>query len=217
MHAKLPVVAVAVILAWIGPPSPAAAQTTVECDSHNYQYNECYAPLEDPQLVHQKSNASCIANRTWGFNPKTSRIWVAKGCSGVFADPGGYHHGQAGTFDEGARTYGPRGHDNGALVVGAILGALITSDSDKKSKQHTTSNNYYYTDRSGSGYTGCHGIGCLADDPQQEVVDDRPQYDQEGNPNFDTQGNYQGCHGAGCDVDNPDSDSDDSSDDDSGE
>ncbi|MEP7452810.1 hypothetical protein [Phyllobacterium sp. SB3] len=36
------------------------------------------------------------------------------------------------------------------------------------------------------------------------IIDDRPQYDKDGNPNFDTQGNYQGCHGIGCKVDNPD-------------
>lgn len=41
------------------------------------------------------------------------------------------------------------------------------------------------------------------------VIDDRPQYDKDGNPNFDTQGNYIGCHGIGCEVDNPDDDTDD--------
>lgn len=40
-------------------------------------------------------------------------------------------------------------------------------------------------------------------------IDPRPSYDKDGNPNFDTQGNYQGCHGAGCLVDNPDNDNDD--------
>jgi len=35
-------------------------------------------------------------------------------------------------------------------------------------------------------------------------IDDRPQYDKDGNPNFDSQGNYIGCHGIGCEVDNPD-------------
>jgi hypothetical protein len=38
------------------------------------------------------------------------------------------------------------------------------------------------------------------------LIDNRPQYDKDGNPNFDTQGNYQGCHGIGCQVDNPDDD-----------
>jgi hypothetical protein len=214
MNTKLPVLAIAASLAWIGPPSPAAAQTTVECISHNYQYNECYAPLRKPQLIHQQSHASCIVNRTWGFNARTSRIWVSEGCSGVFADPGGYHYGQAGSFDKGARTYDERGHDTGALVAGAVLGAMIegAATSGKKSRQHTTTNNYYYTHNSDSGYTGCHGVGCLVDDPEQEVVDDRPQFDKEGNPNFDTHGNYIGCHGVGCEVDSPDSDSDSSAD-----
>lgn len=35
-------------------------------------------------------------------------------------------------------------------------------------------------------------------------IDTRPSSDRDGNPNFDTEGNYQGCHGIGCEVDNPD-------------
>lgn len=141
-----------------------AGDATVECMSHNYQYNECYAPLNAPQLVYQSSHSACIVNRTWGFNPATSRIWVSEGCSGVFADPGGYHHGQAGTVDSGARQYDHRGHDGGAVIAGAILGALIEGAASS-GKQHTTSNSSYHTGRSGSGYTGCHGVGCLVDDP----------------------------------------------------
>ena len=37
-------------------------------------------------------------------------------------------------------------------------------------------------------------------------LDTRPSYDRDGNPNFDTKGNYQGCRGIGCEVDNPDDD-----------
>lgn len=215
MDMKLPVLTIVASLAWIGLPAPAAAETTVECLSHNYQYNECYAPLEAPQLVYQSSQAACIINRTWGFNPATRRIWVSQGCSGVFADAGGYHHGQAGTYDNGARTYGPRGHDAGAVVAGAVLGALIEGAADSGDRRHSTTNSYHYTRNSGSGYTGCHGVGCLVDDPDQQAVDDRPQYDREGNPNFDTHGNYQGCHGIGCEVDDPGSDDDASDNDDS--
>lgn len=35
-------------------------------------------------------------------------------------------------------------------------------------------------------------------------IDTRPQFDKNGNPNFDTEGNYIGCRGIGCTVDNPD-------------
>ena len=58
------------------------------------------------------------------------------------------------------------------------------------------------------GYDGCHGVGCMVDDPNRrsQVIDDRPQFDREGNPNFDEDGNYQGCRGIGCEVDDPDDD-----------
>jgi hypothetical protein len=36
------------------------------------------------------------------------------------------------------------------------------------------------------------------------TIDTTPQFDKNGEPNFDTQGNYQGCHGIGCLVDDPD-------------
>lgn len=39
---------------------------------------------------------------------------------------------------------------------------------------------------------------------EESQIDTRPQFDKDGNPNSDTQGNYVGCHGAGCEVDNPD-------------
>ncbi|EPA1042888.1 hypothetical protein ACQZWC_004600 [Enterobacter bugandensis] len=37
------------------------------------------------------------------------------------------------------------------------------------------------------------------------TIDTTPQFDKNGEPNFDTQGNYQGCHAVGCLVDDPDS------------
>jgi hypothetical protein len=70
---------------------------------------------------------------------------------------------------------------------------------DKKSNRHHTTSNY----APGSGYNGCHGVGCLVDNPDQ-TVDDTPQFDRQGEPNFDEHGNYQGCHGLGCLADDPD-------------
>ncbi len=70
--------------------SDARAQSTVECQSRHYQYGECWAgPLSKPQLIHQTSGSPCILNRTWGYNPRSKYIWVAQGCSGIFADVGG--------------------------------------------------------------------------------------------------------------------------------
>ena len=178
----------------------ASAQATVECYSRNHQYDECFAgPLKQPQLVHQISSSACIVNRTWGYNPQSRYIWVAQGCAGVFADVAGYHHGRGDTFDHSARRYDHRGHDVGAVVAGAVLGALVDGMAESASrKHHHTTSNYRYD----GGYTGCHGIGCRVDNP--DLIDDRPQFYRNGEPNFDTHGNYQGCHGVGCLVDDPD-------------
>ena len=186
---------------------PASAQSTVECHSIHYQYSECWAgPLRAPQLVHQISSSACIVNRTWGYNRRSGYVWVAQGCSGVFADVQSYHHGRGDSWDPGARSYSDRGHDSGAVVAGVVLGALIAGAAADKDRRHTTSNVDYSRT---SSYSGCHGVGCMVDNPDRardssQDIDPRPSFDRQGNPNFDTQGNWQGCHGAGCLVDPPD-------------
>ncbi|MDI6029392.1 DUF3011 domain-containing protein [Corticibacterium sp. UT-5YL-CI-8] len=184
----------------------AKAGGTVECQSRHYQYGECWAgPLTKPQLIHQVSSSPCILNRTWGYNPKSKYIWVAQGCSAVFADVGGYHYGRGDGFDSHARIYDDQGHDAGSVVAGAVLGALVEGLASAKHQQHShTTSNY----RADDSYNGCHGVGCLVDNPDadDQTVDNTPQFGSEGEPNFDVHGNYQGCHGAGCLVDDPDGD-----------
>lgn len=190
---------------------PAMAEATVECHSKHHQYDECWAgPLSKPQLIHQISSSSCILNKTWGYNPKSQYIWVAEGCAGVFADVGGYHHGRGGGHDANARAYDGHGHDVGTVVGAAVIGALVgsmTSDSHQhQGHAHTTTNNYYEV----NDYSGCHGVGCYVDapsryddPPEPTLDDDTPQFDTQGEANFDEDGNYQGCHGVGCLVDDP--------------
>lgn len=179
-------------------PSTASARgstVSVECHSVGYEYSECRAPLQNPQLIHQISGSSCIVNRSWGFDRRRQRLWVDQGCSGVFADVGGYHHGRSGTFDAGSRRYDDRGQDVGLL------------------DRHEYHSNYRSDTHSYAhgGYDGCHGVGCLVDPPKgdggPDAIDTRPSFDKAGNPNFDTQGNWIGCHGAGCGVDSPSADS----------
>lgn len=182
---------------------PALAEATVHCKSRHYQYDECWAgPVKRPQLIHQISNSACILNKTWGYNPQSNYIWVAQGCEGVFADVGGYHHGRGGHADADARAYDDQGHDVGSAVGGMILGALIEGAAENHHHHHR--HHHHATSNVGldDGRNGCHGTGCLVDDP--DGVDATPQFDKDGNPNFDTHGNYQGCHGMGCLIDNPD-------------
>lgn len=204
---KLGLIAAAVTgLCWSA--SGAYAQGTVECHSRNYQYDECWAgPLHQPQLIHQLSGNPCILNRTWGYNPRSKYLWVAEGCAGVFADVAGYHHGRGDTFDPNARAYSNRGHDIGAVTTGLVVGALLSGmNDDTHSNRRHSASNVARDDRR----NGCHGEGCLVDNPDHsrrrhsDRVDRTPQFDRDGNPNFDVHGNYQGCHGMGCLVDNPD-------------
>lgn len=90
-----------------------------------------------------------------------------------------------------------------AIIVGGVVGAIL--DNGNSHRHH--SDNYYPKPR-----------------PRRydQSIDPTPQFDNQGNPNFDTHGNYQGPHGLGKLVtpdDNPDlnpalrSDGDDSDDD----
>ncbi len=161
-------------IGWIAAPAAAA---TVECHSVNYNYTECSAgSLSQPQLIHQISSKPCILNRTWGYNRNSRYIWVAEGCSAIFADVGGYHYGRGDGYDPNARMYNNHGQDVGAVIGGAVVGALIEGMLGGKSSgtPHQTSNynsNAYYQNRStsNSGYAGCHGLGCLvgADAPPE--------------------------------------------------
>jgi len=154
----------------------ASAQSVVECRSVNYQYNECYASsLYRPQLIHQISSSSCILNRSWGFNPRTRYIWVGEGCAGTFADATGYHHGRSDTYDDGARHYDSRGQDAGLLVGGAVLGVILGAALSDGSESHHQSKS-----RPSSSYNGCHGIGCMVDNPD----DDGPPEPSFGQPEF---------------------------------
>lgn len=147
---------------WAAP--PASAQSVVECRSSNYQYNECYAgSFSRPQLIHQISSSSCILNRSWGFNPRTRYIWVGEGCAGTFADANGYHHGRSDTYDEGARHYDSRGQDAGLMVGGAVLGAILGAVISDSGEPRHRSGGY-----SSSSYDGCHGAGCLVDNPDND-------------------------------------------------
>lgn len=207
--ARRAVCALLAIAALFAVASPARTESTVECHSKRYQYDECWAgPLKKPQLIHQISSSACILNKSWGYNPKSRYIWVAEGCAGVFADVAGYHHGRGGGHDADTRAYDDRGHDTGAVVGGAVLGALVAGMAEDGRKHHGhahTTTNYVYVD----GDNDCHGVGCLVDDPDaNDDIDPTPQFDAEGEPNFDEHGDYQGCHGVGCLVDDPYDDGD---------
>ena len=75
------VAAFAVLLAGA---TPAAAQTYVQCESREYQYQFCPIPQGASRvvLVEQRSRSACIEGRSWGWDRRG--VWVSSGCEGVF-------------------------------------------------------------------------------------------------------------------------------------
>jgi|GEM_PF-646855 len=222
---KIAILPTVLSLAVLGGASGAEAGETIKCKSKQNKYTECPAAFKAPILVRQKSAQPCIINSTWGYNPKTRRIWVAAGCNGVFGEAHGYHHGAAGTHDRDAHRYNRNGTfvGIGPLVVYNTVknsssvrvrldgeGGIGTQHDDdwKKIPQFDRNGNPNF-DTDGN-YIGPHGLGALVDAPdesQSADTDDSwqriPQFDKEGNPNFDTDGNYIGPDGLGALVDAP--------------
>ncbi|MBO0800875.1 MAG: DUF3011 domain-containing protein [Blastocatellia bacterium] len=70
----------------------------LRCDSNDGKYHLCPADTRrGVSLVRQRSDASCIQNRTWGYNRQG--IWVNNGCRADFAlgaVGGGYGRGPGG-------------------------------------------------------------------------------------------------------------------------
>ena len=101
-------------------------------------------------------------------------IWVAGGCSAAFAL---------------GQPRGPSAGDvAGAMIIGGLFGAVLGAAANDQHYDPGPRRGAYYPRRyRDSGY-----------------VDDTPQFDRNGNPNFDTHGRYVGAHGLGALVDNPD-------------
>jgi hypothetical protein len=67
----------------VGVPA-AQAQTRIQCESRNQQYQFCATAfnIADARMVRQISGASCIQGSSWGWDRRG--IWVTRGCAGVF-------------------------------------------------------------------------------------------------------------------------------------
>jgi hypothetical protein len=121
--------AIPAFLALLAGAGPAAAQTFVQCESREYQYQFCPIPQGATRvtLVEQRSRSACIEGRSWGWDRRG--VWVTGGCDGVFdvvayapppvappiAVPGG------GVINCASRNYQqefcPTGPINGAMLV----------------------------------------------------------------------------------------------------
>lgn len=66
------------------------AQQTITCSSDDMHRNFCSVNTRGGvRLVHQRSEAPCVFNQTWGYNAQG--IWVDRGCRADFAVGGSYY------------------------------------------------------------------------------------------------------------------------------
>ncbi|MBC7924734.1 MAG: DUF3011 domain-containing protein [Bryobacteraceae bacterium] len=88
----------------------ASAQSTLTCSSDDMRRHYCSADTRGGvQMTRQRSDASCIQGRTWGYDRRG--IWVDRGCRADFATGTGFDNG--GGFGGGRDRY-PGGNGNSA-------------------------------------------------------------------------------------------------------
>jgi len=87
---------------------PAHAQSSLRCDSPNYQYRHCAAAtprgVQGVVVQRQISASPCIEGRSWGWDSRG--VWVTGGCSAVFT-----------VFGRGGASFVPPAPAPGAGVV----------------------------------------------------------------------------------------------------
>lgn len=71
--------------AWSLPVAAQGGYGQVNCESRDNRYNECQANFRGrAELVRQTSRAACIEGQSYGY--RNGRVWVDRGCAGVFAE-----------------------------------------------------------------------------------------------------------------------------------
>ena len=63
--------------------APAPQGTRISCSSDDMHHHFCQADTRGGvRMVHQRSEAKCIFNRSWGYDDRG--IWVDRGCRADF-------------------------------------------------------------------------------------------------------------------------------------
>ena len=115
--------------------SPALADSTIRCESSDGNWRACSVDTRGGvTLSRQLSRSGCWQGDTWGYD--RNRIWVTNGCRAEFR--------------VGSSNPSSRGNNNGAiagaLIVGAIAGAVIANHNDRDDDRY---------DRPNCGPRGC--------------------------------------------------------------
>jgi len=100
--------------------TPTEASTTMRCESTDGRWKACSVDTYGGvTLARQLSRAGCWQGDTWGYD--RNRIWVTNGCRAEFRVGGNRPSSSSGN-NNGALA--------GALIMGAIAGAVIANHND---------------------------------------------------------------------------------------
>lgn len=115
-------------------PAVGNAETTVTCESHSNQRNNCRADTRGGvSLQTQLSKAGCYQGNSWGYDSRF--IWVSNGCRAVFRTGSDNHRNDHGSSSAGAAVAGL------ALLA---LGAAAVHEAHKDHRRDNYDDNYDY-------------------------------------------------------------------------
>jgi hypothetical protein len=115
----------AILLAATTFSSPAMADKTISCESHNHRYNHCDIDTHGyVRLKKQTSRSDCIQGRTWDYDKRG--IWVDENCSGVFVVESRHH-----TSDHEDHHDGSSAGALAAVAAIALIAAAASSGDDE--------------------------------------------------------------------------------------
>lgn len=96
-------------------PVPAAADTTITCESRNYRYSYCRVDTDrQVTLTRQRSSTRCRLWDNWGYDHRG--VWVDRGC--------------AADFRVGRSNSGRDAAIAGAAIAGIAIAAAIAANKD---------------------------------------------------------------------------------------
>jgi len=116
------------------------AQNTMNCSSDDMRRHYCSVDTSGGvQMIRQRSDASCIQGRTWGYDRRG--IWVDRGCRADFqVGLNGYNGRNQGAYGGYGSSGGYRGYGNTGTYNGNGYGQQLYCASDDMRRHYCSTN-----------------------------------------------------------------------------
>ena len=126
----------AILLAATSFSSITLADQTVNCESHNHQYNHCSIDTHGyVRMKEQTSRSDCRQGQSWDYDKRG--IWVDDNCSGIFVVESRHH-----TSDHEDHKDSSTGEVIAAVAALALIAAVTSSSNDKHDRYNDKDYNH---------------------------------------------------------------------------